>query len=53
MQEPIVDRSPEQKQDRVNRLSSELRDLGYSVVKADWLQSVLIQNKRKTFGERQ
>lgn len=39
--DPIIDRSPAQKVMRVNKLRAELLDLGYSVVKTDWLHSVL------------
>jgi len=35
--DPIIDRSPEQKQMRVDKLTSELLDLGYSVVRTEWL----------------
>lgn len=53
MQEPVIDRSADQKQERIKKLSLELWDMGYTVVKSDWLNSVLVQNKRKTLAERQ
>jgi hypothetical protein len=53
MQEPVIDRSADQKQERIKRLSLELLDMGYSVVKSDWLHSVMAQNQRKTLAERQ
>lgn len=39
--DPIIDRSPEQKKARVKQLRAELLDLGYSVVKTEWLDSVM------------
>jgi hypothetical protein len=41
MVDPIIDRSEAQKELRVLRLRAELLDLGYSVVKTEWLHSVL------------
>lgn len=37
MEEMIIDRSPEQKQVRVNKLREELRGYGYTVVTTAWL----------------
>lgn len=39
--DPIIDRSPAQKELRVMRLRAELLELGFSVVKTEWLHSVL------------
>jgi hypothetical protein len=41
MVDPIIDRSEAQKELRVLRLRAELLDLGYSVVKTEWLHSRL------------
>jgi hypothetical protein len=46
--EAVIDRSPEQRQARVAQLTLELEEIGYSVVKSDWLSAVMTQNKRKT-----
>jgi hypothetical protein len=48
--EQVIDRSADQKQERVKKLSRELLDMGYSVVKSDWLEAVMMQNKRKTLA---
>lgn len=39
--DPIIDRSPAQKEMRVNKLRMELLELGYSVVRTEWLHSNL------------
>jgi hypothetical protein len=39
--DPIIDRSPEQKRLRVEKLRLELSDLGYSVVTTTWLNAML------------
>ncbi len=41
MIDPIIDRSPEQKRIRVEKLRVELADLGYSVVTTTWLHSMM------------
>lgn len=37
--DPIIDRSPAQKQMRVNQMSAELELLGYSIVPTEWLRA--------------
>lgn len=37
MTDPIIDRSPEQRLIRLDKMRAELALLGYSVVKTDWL----------------
>ena len=39
--DPIIDKSPEQKRIRVLQLRTELALMGYSVVRSKWLQQVL------------
>ena len=39
--DPVIDRSVAQKELRVLKLRAELLELGYSVVKTEWLHSVL------------
>lgn len=39
--DPIIDRSPAQKELRVLKLRAELLELGYSVVKTEWLHAAL------------
>lgn len=43
----IIDRSPEQKQLRVDKLSAELHGFGYSVVNTEWLRSIIMKNSRQ------
>lgn len=44
--DPIIDRSPAQKDILVNKASIELAELGYSVVRTDWLKSIISQNTK-------
>lgn len=39
--DPLIDRSPAQKELRVLKLRAELLELGYSVVKTEWLHAAL------------
>ncbi len=48
--DPIIDRSPNQKRMRVDKMREELLHLGYSVVTTAWLHSVLSKLTMK--GER-
>jgi hypothetical protein len=41
MEDPIIDRSPEQKRARMEVLRVELAELGYSVVTTVWLQKMM------------
>jgi len=41
MIDPIIDRSPEQKRARIEKLRVELGELGYSVVTTKWLHSMM------------
>lgn len=41
--DPIIDRSPAQKQTFVNKTSIELAGMGYSVVRTDWLKDIINQ----------
>jgi hypothetical protein len=41
MEDQIIDRSPEQKRIRMERLRVELAELGYSVVTTKWLHAML------------
>jgi hypothetical protein len=41
MVDPIIDRSPAQKEMRLQKLRLELLELGYSVVKTEWLHANL------------
>lgn len=41
MVDPVIDRSPAQKEMRLQKMRLELLELGYSVVKTDWLHSNL------------
>lgn len=36
----VIDRSKEQKLERISKLRGELHDLGYSVVTTEWLDAV-------------
>jgi hypothetical protein len=44
--DPIIDRSPEQKRMRVDKLRAELKDLGYSVVLTSYLTGLMVQSRR-------
>lgn len=46
--DPIIDRSPEQKKLRIERLTGELHGLGFSVVKTEWLRALVMKNARQT-----
>ena len=48
--DPIIEKSAEQRDNRIARLILELNASGYCVVKSDWLQAILSQNKRKTLA---
>lgn len=41
MIDPIIDRSPEQKRVRMEKLRVELAELGYSVVTTAWLHQMM------------
>lgn len=41
MNDPIIDRSPEQKQIRLAQLKVELFKFGYTAVSVDWLKDTL------------
>lgn len=45
MIDPIIDRSPEQKRLRLQKLKTELAELGYSVVETEWLNAVLLTHR--------
>lgn len=44
--DPIIDRSPEQKQIRVDKLTAELLSLGYSVFKTDALRKFIADTRQ-------
>ena len=48
MIDPVIDKSPEQKRMRVERLRIELFDLGFSVVKTGWLHNETQNTKPET-----
>lgn len=39
--DPILDKSPQQKRDRLQKLRVELAQMGYSVVSTRWLEKTL------------
>lgn len=41
MADPVIDRSQAQKEARLIKIRAELLDLGFSVVKTEWLHSVI------------
>lgn len=45
MIDPIIDRSPEQKRLRLQKLKTELAELGYSVVETEWLNAILLAHR--------
>lgn len=42
--DPIIDRSPAQKRLRMEKMRSELADMGYSIVETGWLKATLLAN---------
>lgn len=48
--DPIIEKSPEQRDNRIARLILELNANGYCVVRSDWLNAIMAQNKRKTLA---
>lgn len=44
--DPIIDRSPVQKQMRVDKLRAELKEFGYSVVPTNYLAGLMVQARR-------
>ncbi len=51
--DPIIDRSPKEKAYRVTVLREELKTLGYSVVRSDYLAALMFQAKRIKETERE
>lgn len=48
MEDPIIDRSPYQKRLRIEKLRTELKDLGYSVIATRYLAGLMVQAGRIT-----
>lgn len=47
LRDPIIDKSPAQKQIRIDKLAAELHGLGYSVVQTVWLREIMSKNARQ------
>jgi hypothetical protein len=48
--DPIIDRSPAQKRMRMEKMRSELADMGYSIVETGWLKATLLENLTRKPG---
>lgn len=48
--DPIIDRSPEQKRIRMEKMRMELAQMGYSIVETEWLRATLLSNLQRPRG---
>lgn len=57
MTDPIIDRSPQQKRQHIDKLKAELLEHGFSVVPTEWLKSAIIDlrqiESQRRFGNAQ